>query len=404
MSRRRSSRERAATASRRGPTQPAAPREPTTRAAAEGPPGGVAEPGALVLTHFFDPGSEGPPYAATVRFAGAKIGSKENARYRVVFSQDELIEAVPGSGPNALSARVYNLEPGEWSVTADVVPRLTEGAAARGLNRARARRLPAAQWSWRKWRLTPSDPGPVRTRWTPLAQLAVTPGVLPGVYPLLVALAAIVAVAGQAIFISKDPLLARSWPGVTAVAVLAGLASAKVWYFVLNPTHSLARGWAVDGFVVVAPLAAALALAVQGLPVGRYLDASMPGLFFGVAIGRVGCIFAGCCSGRCTASPWALWSSDQRIGARRVPTQLLESTAGMAIGGASVFLLGSSASLPPGSVFVIAYATYAAVRQLLLRLRSDRRASHRTVPLTAAAVAAMMAVVVVLAVTQAAPR
>lgn len=76
-----------------------------------------------------------------------------------------------------------------------------------------------------------------------------------------------------------------------------------MWYAVLYPgpwQRALLGGWAVDGFLVVALIVAIVALVVFGLPVARFLDASIPGIFLAVAIGRVGCFFAGCCAGRCT--------------------------------------------------------------------------------------------------------
>jgi len=55
-------------------------------------------------------------------------------------------------------------------------------------------------------------------------------------------------------------------------------------------------------------------------------------VFVGMAIGRPGCFFAGCCSGRPTVSRWGLWSSDRRIGIRRIPIQLIEAAAALLIG------------------------------------------------------------------------
>lgn len=69
--------------------------------------------------------------------------------------------------------------------------------------------------------------------------------------------------------------------------------------------QAILGGWAVDGFLVVAPLAAVLPLLTFNLPVGAFLDAAVPGLFFGVAIGRVGCFLTGCCAGRISSSAGA---------------------------------------------------------------------------------------------------
>ncbi len=103
------------------------------------------------------------------------------------------------------------------------------------------------------------------------------------------------------------------------------------------------------------------------------LDATAPGLFFAVAIGRVGCFLTGCCAGRCTSSRWGVWSSDRRIGARRIPAQLLESAAGLLIGLVAAWLVIGSVPVVEGLNFVAAFGVYLVVRQLLLRLRAERR-------------------------------
>ena len=100
-----------------------------------------------------------------------------------------------------------------------------------------------------------------------------------------------------------------------------------------------------------------------------------PAFFVGVGIGRLGCFFTGCCAGRCTTSRWGIWSSDRRVGAKRIPTQLMES--GLGIGLAIIFgALDVSGILPvDGIVFAVGIGSYLAGRQLLLRLRSDARSS-----------------------------
>jgi phosphatidylglycerol---prolipoprotein diacylglyceryl transferase len=96
-------------------------------------------------------------------------------------------------------------------------------------------------------------------------------------------------------------------------------------------------------------------------------------LFFAVAIGRLGCFLTGCCAGRVTSSRWGIWSSDRRIGARRIPTQLLESGAGLLIGVTALPLTLIHMRAVHGAVFVAAFAVYLAVRHLLVRLRAESR-------------------------------
>jgi phosphatidylglycerol:prolipoprotein diacylglycerol transferase len=209
-----------------------------------------------------------------------------------------------------------------------------------------------------------------------IAVLAPVPGVIRGSWAALGVLAAVVALLMQAAILGyKNVALSESLT-VSLIALGAGMIGAKVWYAVLHPgpwRQALLGGWAVDGFLVVAPVVAIGILVVFGLPVGTFLDATTPGLFVAVAIGRLGCFFTGCCAGRMTRSRWGLWSSDRRIGARRIPAQLLESATGLLIGGAAALLVVADVAPFSGALFVGAFALYLLARQALLRVRAERR-------------------------------
>ena len=88
------------------------------------------------------------------------------------------------------------------------------------------------------------------------------------------------------------------------------------------------------------------------------------------------------------------------MGARRVPTQLLESGAGLVIGLTALLLILNTVDVVPGAVFVTAFAAYAVVRQILLRLRVEQRKSARTVSLTGIAAGVVVVVVLVLTAAQ----
>ncbi len=154
------------------------------------------------------------------------------------------------------------------------------------------------------------------------------------------------------------------------------LLGAKLWYMALKDRpwrETIGQGWSVDGFLVAAPIAAILASLALDVPLGSYLDATAPGIFFAVAIGRVGCFVTGCCAGRPTASRWGVWSSDRRVGARRIPAQLLESGIGLVLGVVSLLAVINPVAGVDGAVFVVALAIYGVARQLLLRLRAEAR-------------------------------
>jgi phosphatidylglycerol:prolipoprotein diacylglycerol transferase len=362
----------------------------------------AVEPEALVATYWFDSGDGGEPYDATVRLSGRRVGIRGTPRAGDSFTKDEKIEGlVPGTGPVSITAWVYGLQHGEWEVDARLIP-TSRGARSAG---SRPGSLPAIQratWSWRRWALSTAPAASIKTRWALLAPLARQPAVIPGIYTALAVVGFVVALALQAAILAgagtpfEPPLTA------SLIALGSGLIGAKAWYKVLHPNDPLFRGggWAVDGFLVVAPLVAALTLFAWDQPIGVVLDATTPGIFFAVAIGRVGCFMTGCCAGRCTASRWGIWSSDRRVGARRIPTQLLESAAGLALGVASLLVVLSGGLPVHGAVFVATFVIYALVRQGLLRGRAERRREYRTLPLTAAAAGLVAVVVATLSLAQ----
>jgi len=152
------------------------------------------------------------------------------------------------------------------------------------------------------------------------------------------------------------------------------------------------NGWCIQGFVAgAAALAAAVPSLGLGIPAGAYFSAAAPGLLIGISIGRPGCFWAGCCTGRPTASRWGIWSSDRRVGCRRIPAQPLEAVLALLTGLAAltvVVLLGPGRS---GAVAVAALAAYTLGRQFLLGLRAELpRRTRFSGPVTAVVAAAVL--------------
>jgi len=118
-----------------------------------------------------------------------------------------------------------------------------------------------------------------------------------------------------------------------------------------------------------------------------------------MAIGRRGCFLHGCCTGRVTGSRWGIWASDGRVGARRAPTQQLESLACLMIGLAAVLLVLHAPRPAAGTVFVGALAAYTVVRQLLLPYRAEARRSAfgRLASLLAAGVVLLADIIIAVA-------
>ncbi|MEP6666630.1 MAG: prolipoprotein diacylglyceryl transferase family protein [Nocardioidaceae bacterium] len=227
--------------------------------------------------------------------------------------------------------------------------------------------------------------GSVRTTLVPFAPV---PGVIPAVYSILVAIAMLVGLVLQAfVLVSTDQEVGAAMT-VSLWTVAAGIVGAKLW-FVIGHRARRFNGWCIQGFVLCGGVVAAVGASIHlSMPAGVYLDSMIPALLLGMAIGRLGCFFAGCCCGRQTASRWGIWSSDQRIGARRIPTQLLESSLSLATAMVTLILVLGGTPAKPGAVFVGGIAAYTLGRQFLLPLRARPLSTRlgRTVALGTAAV------------------
>ena len=188
----------------------------------------------------------------------------------------------------------------------------------------------------------------------------------------MVVLGMLLAVLTQALVVPRVHLAVGQALVTSLAAIGVGIVGAKIWFVVKHRGERLIDGWCVQGFNTGAVVGAIALIALLRLPGGALLDATTPGLMLGLAVGRVGCFFAGCCGGPPTAARWGVWSSDKRVGARRVPTQLMESGISLVLAVlalALVLWLGTRG----GAYFVAALAAYTLAREVLLDLRLERR-------------------------------
>jgi phosphatidylglycerol:prolipoprotein diacylglycerol transferase len=184
---------------------------------------------------------------------------------------------------------------------------------------------------------------------------------------------------------------------VSVSSVVVGFSTAKVWFLVMHhePLHRfITAGAYIQGFLVGTFAKVMLLLTVTGLPVGPFLDASTPRVFFAMAIARPGCFPGGCCVGRPTTARWGLWSSDRRVGVRRMPAQLIEAAMALTIGMAARGVEVRTPRPVAGALFVAAMALDTAGRQLLFSLREEPRqtAQGRRLNLALTAVSLLPAV------------
>lgn len=347
------------------------------------------EPQALGLTYWFDAEPHGEPYPVIVRIEGHRLGLRQPGPGDSFIASTSIERVAPGSGRVAVTARIVDIVPGEWNVTATLITRRDRTA-----ERQRTTRPPNPQ------RVSASG----STGFEPVIRVR-APGVRLGAWPALVSVGVVVALTVQSRLAARAHLPVATTLSVSLIASVVGLLGAKIYYLAehgidrpFRPRALLTAGMCIQGFVLAAIATASIGMRVAGVPVGPFVDATAPGLLLGMSIGRLGCFFGGCCAGRPTASRWGLWSSDRRVGTRRIPTQLLESALALALGAAALLAGSSGAVGPTGVVFVGAIAAYTLGRQLLFPLRDlPRTTSHGRV-LTAAVAAAVVLVDVVVAV------
>ena len=349
-------------------------------------------PDVVAVTYGFDPPVEPPVQAVTIRFSGRRLNvSSQRPNHGDVFVHDETIRGVVGgSGPIAVTAKIRDVNPGRWTVSARITScQADESTSAGGLAKpSLVVPLYPARWSWLRWRLSTGTEQNVATR---RAAFATPPAVVLGSWPACVALGIALALVSQAAVMSTRHLQLGNALLVSAVALLTGALAAKLWYIFLHRRDGQQGGWSIQGLVAAVAIVMPVMLIRLGVPVGAFLDASAPGVMLGLGVGRLGCFFTGCCAGRATASRWALWSSNRVIGARRVPTQLLEAALALLIG---LVVLGLILGGGPrqGALFVAAVAAYTLARQGLLMLREERRQSRYWPRLVAAAAGFALAV------------
>lgn len=315
------------------------------------------DPQGLGLTYWFEAPGEGGPFVATVDFTGRRLGVEGQRGPGDAFTARALVDPVlAGSGRIAVTARVTDIAPGEWEVSASA-------ALSGGPSRAR---LPEAT-------------GRGATAFAPVVRVQ-APGVRLGAWPFMVALGAGLGLALQAFLaVRRDEPAVRLFL-LTLLACVIGTAGAKVYYVVTHREEKAglrAVGMSVQGFVLGCIGTLVLGSLATGISVGTTLDLSAPGLLLGMTVGRIGCFLGGCCAGKPTASRWGLWSSDRRLGLRRIPVQLMESTMAGAVLLATLLVV-LRVSLPAdGLAFVGGIAAYVFGRQVLFPLRDlPRKTRH----------------------------
>lgn len=334
----------------------------------------------LALTAWCPPPPPDGPDSLAVTFTGRLLQARDtdedssSPATGTSFALTATFERTGRSEPVAVTLRVTDVTPGEWVVAAQVEDPSPGRRSDRRGGRTRGSFItpvPVTGWRLRRHPVASRLECRVTTRLPPLAVAA---RVIPGLWLLT-------AVAGTALGLSVQQILVaglRPHPSATLsvslIALAAAVMGAKGWYLFLHRSRRSVQGWAVQGFIGGFVVAAVVVAAVRGVPLGAYFDTAAAGLFAGLAVGRLGCVFAGCCSGRPTSSRWGLWSSNQTVGTRRVPTQLLESALAAVVAAGSALAV-NFAGAREGWVLVAAVGAYTALRQPIVTQRDEPRQS-----------------------------
>lgn len=155
-----------------------------------------------------------------------------------------------------------------------------------------------------------------------------------------------------------------------AWAVVGGVLFSRIihvidkWdYYIAHPMQIFTfEGLAVYGAVIGVILAIVIYCLVKKLSIWLIADIISPGALVGMAIGRIGCAFNGCCYGLTTSLPWAVeYTCEQSyapLGVPLHPTQIYHIIWNLVAFG---ILWSLRRRLKPtGSVFLIYLAFYAA--------------------------------------------
>lgn len=178
--------------------------------------------------------------------------------------------------------------------------------------------------------------------------------------------------------------------------ILSGLLGAKILLLVVEgPGYYLTSfrglvelfraGGVFYGGLLGALVAAVFFVKVKKVPFLSFADAAAPGVALGQAIGRIGCLAAGCCWGGQCAKPWAITFTNPKagenvgvpLGVPLHPTQVYEAIGLFAL---TALIIWFGKGRAPGRTFSL-YLVGAAILRFTVELfRGDPRG---TVPGTA---------------------
>ena len=170
-----------------------------------------------------------------------------------------------------------------------------------------------------------------------------------GTYGLFYAAAFLVAVALSMSYARREGIEPARMIDLGIWSLLAGIVGAKLllvlvdlpyyWHHKMEILYSWRSAGVFYGGFMAALVVGMLYVRRTGLPLGKTADAITPGLALAQAVGRIGCLAAGCCYGRPAASSWAITFADPRardltgvpLGVPLYPTQVYHGVADLVL-------------------------------------------------------------------------
>lgn len=169
-------------------------------------------------------------------------------------------------------------------------------------------------------------------------------------------------------------------------AVIGGIIGAKLLYLITEAgtlikspasiVNMITNGFVVYGAILGGIISAYIYCRIKGLTFIKYFDLLVPSLALAQGFGRIGCLSAGCCYGRETASRLGIVFKNSLYapnGVRLYPTQIISSIGDFAIAG--ILLLFASKNKKDGQVAGLYLILYSIGRFLVEFLRDDPRGS-----------------------------
>jgi phosphatidylglycerol---prolipoprotein diacylglyceryl transferase len=181
---------------------------------------------------------------------------------------------------------------------------------------------------------------------------------------------------------------------------ITGLVGAKLlmfifdWqYYLKNPGEmfslsTLRAAGVYQGGFLLAVIYSIYYMRQNKLPVLRTMDCFAPGIALGHAIGRLGCLAAGCCYGILCERPWAITFNNKDItefsnvplGVPLHPTQLYEALGNLVIFGITYKLFDPQKA--PGGLFALYLILYSFLRFVVEFYRRHDQAPLWGLPLS----------------------